>query len=63
MNICECGCDKDLTMNGECPICPDAIESTETAGYVPFDAEWEKEMMKMTKKQLVEMLKNALKGA
>lgn len=29
--------------------------------YEPFGAEWEKEMMKMTKKQLVEFSKEALK--
>ena len=34
MNICECGCDKDLTVNKKCPICPDVSESTETTGYV-----------------------------
>jgi hypothetical protein len=39
MNICECGCDKDLTTNGECPICDKASASTETPCYVPSVSE------------------------
>ena len=42
MNICECGCNKDLTVNVKCPICPGVSESTGTAGCASLLADYKK---------------------
>lgn len=34
------------------------VLSTERAGYLPYGEQWEKEMMKLSKKELIEMIRN-----